>query len=313
MPRQLIRVGNMAFGLILPNKGEGCGPESLDAGAATAAGLGWRSGWVTDHLIVANGEEADEYGTMLEALAALAWVGARHEELVLGTSVISPAIRDAAMLAKELATIDVLLGGRLVVGVGVSDAHDDPEYQNMGKLERFRVRGAYVDEAIALWRHLWSGSTEPFVGRFNRLEDFSFAPLPPRGAATPIWAGGRSDRAVRRTAELADGYHAAQTGPDELEERLPKLRAAFDVTGRPWPYISTRSRVKFGAERGLVPALVGSPDDMVADVVRFARLGNDELIVTFPAGRPEELEADIRRFHQDVIEPAAAAFAATTR
>ena len=223
MARSLATVGAMTFGIILPNKGEGAGPELVDTACAEATAAGWRSAWVTDHLMVPRGPEANEYGIMLEALTTLAWAGGRYKDLVFGTSVISPAMRDAPMLAKELATIDVLLGGRLIVGVGVSDTDDLPEYSNMGKADRFKRRGVYVDEAIRLWRHLWSGSTEPFDGEFHQLTDFCFGPLPVQGAGIPIWAGGRSARALRRTAELADGYHAAQTGPSDLDERLPQL------------------------------------------------------------------------------------------
>jgi len=302
---ELARVGNMTFGVILPNKGAGAGPELLDACASTAQELGWRSAWVTDHLMVPRGDEADEYGTMLEALNTLTWVGARYPGLHMGTSVISPAMRDAPQLAKELATIDVLLNGQLTVGVGVSDAFDLPEYANMGKPDRFKVRGAYVDEAIRLWRHLWSGSTEPFVGEFHQLDDFIFQPLPTRKADVPIWAGGRSDRALRRTAELCDGYHAAQTGPRDLVERLPRLRQALDVTGRPWPFVSTRARVKYEASTGPVYALVGSCADMVEEVRAFAGVGNDELIVVFEGHAPDELEAQMRRFADEVIAPAA--------
>jgi alkanesulfonate monooxygenase SsuD/methylene tetrahydromethanopterin reductase-like flavin-dependent oxidoreductase (luciferase family) len=299
----------MTFGIVLPNKGAGAGPELLDAAASAAVEHGWRSAWVTDHLMVPRGDEADEYGTMLEALTTIAWVGGRHEQLHLGTSVISPAMRDAPMLAKELATLDVLLGGRLTVGVGVSDSGDLAEYTNMGKSERFTTRGAYVDEAVALWRHLWSGSTEPFHGQFNELADYTFAPLPTRDI--PIWCGGRSARAIRRTAELGDGYHAAQTGPEDLVERLPQLREALEITGRPWPFISTRARVRFDGGPGQVYALIGSHEDMITDVLRFARVGNDELILVFDGHTPEELDRQIGRFSEEVIAPAAARFPAT--
>lgn len=305
MGHELSRVDGMTFGIVLPNKGPVAGPEMLDAAASVAVELGWRSAWVTDHLMVPRGPEADEYGSMLEAVTTLAWLGGRHEDLVLGASVISPAMRDAPMLAKELATLDVLLDGRLVVGVGVSDAGDLAEYENMGKADRFRVRGAYVDEAIRLWRHLWSGSDEPFRGRFHTIEDFTFAPLPPQGAAIPIWAGGRSDRALRRTAELGDGYHAAQTGPDDLVERLPRLREAQAITGRPWPFVSTRARVKYGAAPGAKYALVGEPAQMIDEVVAFSRAGNDELILVFDAEDPAGFAAQARRFAVEVVLPAA--------
>jgi alkanesulfonate monooxygenase SsuD/methylene tetrahydromethanopterin reductase-like flavin-dependent oxidoreductase (luciferase family) len=254
--------------------------------------------------MVPAGPEADEYGWMLEALTTLAWVGGRHEELVLGTSVISPAMRDAPMLAKELATLDVLLGGRLVVGVGVSDTDDLPEYRNMGKEERFRVRGRYVDEAMTLWRHLWSGSTEPFRGEFHELEDFTFAPLPVK-RDIPIWAGGRSARALRRTAEFGDGYHAAQTGPADLEARMPQLAEAMATTGRPFPFVSTRARVKFQQEPSSTYSIHGDAEAMIAQVLEFARVGNDELILVFEGHDAAEFERNARRFDREVIRPAA--------
>ncbi|WP_394770464.1 LLM class flavin-dependent oxidoreductase [Lacisediminihabitans sp.] len=305
MARSLATVGAMTFGIILPNKGEGAGPELVDTACAEASAAGWRSAWVTDHLMVPRGPEADEYGVMLEALTTLAWAGGRYKDLVFGTSVISPAMRDAPMLAKELATIDVLLGGRLIVGVGVSDTDDFPEYSNMGKADRFKRRGVYVDEAIRLWRHLWSGSTEPFEGEFHQLTDFSFGPLPVQGAGIPIWAGGRSARALRRTAELADGYHAAQTGPSDLDERLPQLREALALTRRPWPFVSTRARVRFDKEPRAAYSMWGT-DEMIADeVARFAAAGNDELILVFESHDPSSLTAEIARFRDSVVPLAA--------
>ena len=150
----------MKLGVILPTIGNGAGPESLDAAAETASRLGWSSVWATDHLLVPAGPEADEYGWVLEATSALTWTAARFPDLRAGFSVIIPAMRDAPLLAKQLATIDFLTGGRLTVGVGASDSHDLPEYENLGKADRFKRRGAYLDESIALWRHLWSGSTD---------------------------------------------------------------------------------------------------------------------------------------------------------
>jgi alkanesulfonate monooxygenase SsuD/methylene tetrahydromethanopterin reductase-like flavin-dependent oxidoreductase (luciferase family) len=293
----------MRFGLILPSKGAGTGPESLDAAAEAAVRLGWSSVWVTDHMMVPPGEEADEYGTILEAITALTWVGARHPSLTLGTSVVIPAMRDAVQLAKEFATLDVLSGGRLIVGVGVGDEGDLPEYTNLGKADRFRVRGAYLDETIALWRHLWSGRTDPFEGRWHQLADYTFLPLPARGAQIPIWSGGRSAKAVDRAARLTDGYHASQTGPADLRERLPGLLEQRRANGLPRPTISIRTRVKFGARPGPVYSLVGTAKDMVADLLAFDDLGVDDLIVVLDAVRPDDLAAAADRFDRDVIRP----------
>lgn len=293
------------IGLILPTKGVGTGPEALDAAAAVAQERGWRSVWVTDHLLVPRAEEAEEYGCILEALTALTYVGARFSDLVIGTSVVVPAMRDAPLLAKQLATLDLLTGGRLEVGVGASDAGDWVEYGNLGKEERFAERGAYLDEAVALWRHLWSGSREPFVGRFHHLEDFCFAPLPPRGAAIPILCGGRSGRALRRVVELADGYHAAQTGPRDLEAKLPGLAEACAARGRPLPRVSVRTRVHFDHSPTTRYALCGSEEQMIDDLLAFARAGASEIDVVFDATAPAALRALAERFDDRVVRPAA--------
>lgn len=296
----------MKLGLILPTIGRGAGPESLDAAAETAARLGWNSVWATDHLLVPAGPEADEYGWALEATSALTWVAARAPNLRVGFSVLIPAMRDAPLLAKQLATIDVLTGGRLTVGVGVSDKADLPEYENLGKGDRFSHRGAYVDEAIALWRHLWSGRTDPFEGAFNHLHDFNFQPLPTQGEAIPIWAGGRSDRALRRAASLCDGYHAAQTGPADVYAKLPKLRAEAEAAGRDPVPVSVRVRVRFDQGPLAVYSLHGDADAMAAEVVAFAETAVDELVVVFKETAPEPLSRLMERFDAEVYRPALA-------
>jgi alkanesulfonate monooxygenase SsuD/methylene tetrahydromethanopterin reductase-like flavin-dependent oxidoreductase (luciferase family) len=292
----------MDIGLVLPTLGRGAGPAGLDTAAETADELGWSSVWVTDHMLVGRGDEVDEYGWILEALTSLAWVGARHPTLRLGTSAVVPAMRDAPQLAKELATIDVLTEGRLTVAVGVGERQDAPEWANLGKSDRMAVRGAYVDETIALWRHLWGGSVDPFIGQFHRLESFVFEPLPPQGAQLPIWTGGRSDRAVTRAATLADGYHASQTGPEDLRARLPALVERSRAAGRPRPRLSIRTRVRFDQAAGSVYSLHGSSREMAADLEAFAALGVDELIVVFRATLPQDLAAEMRRFDLEVVQ-----------
>ena len=295
----------MKIGLILPTIGQGAAGEVLDAGAGVAARLGWNSVWVTDHLLVPAGPEAEEYGWVLEATTALTWVAARHESLKVGFSVIIPAMRDAPLLAKQIATLDVLTGGRLIVGVGASDKDDLLEYENLGKGgERFERRGAYLDEAIALWRHLWSGRTDPFEGEFHQLRDFVFAPLPPQGESLPIWCGGRSGRALRRAAQLADGYHAAQTGPRDIAEKLPQLRAEAEKVGRAIGPVSVRIRVRFDAGPLSVYSVHGCVAAMGAEIGAFAEAGVDELMLVLGTTDPAALVAAAERFHHEVYIPA---------
>lgn len=296
---------SMEIGLVLPTIGPAATPDGLDAAAGIAAELGWSSVWVTDHLMVPRGPEAEEYGTILEAIVSLTYVAARHRGLRIGTSVIIPPMRNSVILAKQFAAIDLMSGGRLTVGVGVAESHDLQEFRNLGQESRFRGRGALVDETIALWRHLWSGRTDPFVGEFHQLEDFVFSPLPSQGGALPIWVGGRSGRALRRVAELADGYHAAQTGPQDLRARIPLLEQLLEPLGRPMPALSVRARVQPGeAAEGRPYALRGSVEEMRADVAAFSDLGVRDLVVVLGETDPDRIAAKARRFNDDVVLPA---------
>lgn len=291
----------MRIGLILPTIGAGASPEAVDAAAATAARLDWSSLWATDHLLVPAADEAATYGRILEALTTLAWVAGRHPGPRIGTSVIVPAMRDAPILAKELATLDVLSRGRLIVGVGVGDRSDEPEWANLGKADRLSTRGAYLDETIALWRHLWSGAEPPFEGRFHRLASYVFDPLPVQGGRLPIWSGGRSDAAVERAATLADGYHASQTSPTDLRERWPRLEQRATAAGRPRPTLSVRSRVRFDAPPGPVYSLHGTSRAMIQELLAFDDVGVDELVVVFEGVPGERVPEQMDRFDTEVV------------
>jgi len=201
----------MRYGICLPNFTDLATPDSIEAAAELAERVGWEAVWTTDHVLIDHSDEGSDYRTTFDAIETLAWVGARHPKVQLGTSVIVVPQRNAVVLAKELATLDALSGGRVIAGVGVG--WNAREFGNLGVADRFAVRGAYLDETIALWRHLWSGSTEPFRGRFHQFEDFVFGPLPAQGAALPIWVGGRAEAALRRAGILGDGYHSSASGP----------------------------------------------------------------------------------------------------
>jgi alkanesulfonate monooxygenase SsuD/methylene tetrahydromethanopterin reductase-like flavin-dependent oxidoreductase (luciferase family) len=292
----------MEFGLALQNHHRGASPAGLTASADAAARHGWRSVWAVDHMVVAA-NEAEDYGWTLECLLSLAWLGATHPGLRLATGVLVPPMRDAVQLAKELATLDVLTGGRLVVGVGVGDEDDRGEYLNLGKEARFHRRGAYLDETIALWRHLWAGRTDPFVGSFHELRDFTFEPLPGRGGEVLVLSGGRSDRALSRVGRITDGFYSSRWGPDELSARWPAMLAAAAANGRPRPYLATRVRVRLDAPPDGRYSLCGSPSSMVAELGRFAELGTDEFVAVFDAVLPDEIERATNRFQHEVVEP----------
>lgn len=288
----------MDYGLCLPNFRAGASAEGIEAGAAVVERLGWSTVWTTDHVLVPH-DAADEYGHIYEALLVLAWVGARHPRIRLATSVIVVPQRNAVLLAKELATLDALSGGRVTAGVGIG--WNRTEFGNLAAADRFHVRGAYLDETIRLWRHLWSGSSEPFLGRFHTFEDFVFGPLPVQ-TPLPIVVGGRAERALERAGALGDGYHSSATGPGPYGERLPLIRAAAAAAGRPMPSLSARVRVQFDDAKEPSYAMRGSPDDIAADVRAFAALGVEHLALYFETTDPAEIVARAERFAREVAQ-----------
>jgi probable F420-dependent oxidoreductase len=288
----------MRYGICLPNFTDLATPDAIDAAAAAAERLGWDAAWTTDHVLVDRGEAAADYRTNFDAIQTLAWVGARYPTLRLGTSVIVVPQRNAVVLAKELATLDALSGGRVIAGVGVG--WNRKEFGNLGRADRFDGRGTYLSETIRLWRHLWSGSTEPFAGRFHPLDDFVFHPLPPQGAALPIWIGGRSEPALKRAGRLADGYHSSATSPAVYAERLPVIRAAADDAGRPMPKLSARVRVEFGAATDASYAARGSADEVAAEFRAFGALGVEDVALWFVARSTAALVEAAERFAVEV-------------
>ena len=231
----------MRYGLCLPNYTDLASAEAIEAAADAADRLGFDSVWTTDHVLVDSSADGADYRTNFDVLETLAWVGAKHPGLGLGTSVIVVPQRNGVVVGKQLATLDALTAGRVIAGVGVG--WSEAEFANLGMAERFSVRGAYLDETIRLWRHLWSGSREPFAGRFHQLSDFVFGPLPAQRSSLPIWIGGRNDAALERAGRLADGYHATSSSPEAFAQRIPTIRAAAEAAGRPLPTLSSRVRL----------------------------------------------------------------------
>jgi probable F420-dependent oxidoreductase len=288
----------MDYGICLPNYPSGASPDGVEAAAATAEALGWSTVWTTDHVVV-DRENAEGYGRIFDAILTLAWVGARHPSVRLGTSVIVVPQRNAVLLAKELASLDVLSGGRVVAGVGVG--WNETEFASLGAAERFSSRGAYLDEAIRLWRHLWSGSEAAFVGRYHRLEDFVFDPLPVQGEQLPIWIGGRSPAALRRAATLGDGWQSTAIGPAAFAERVAAIREVADAVERAMPALGARVRVRFDETDGQGYALRGDPAAIAEEVRGFASAGAGHLALSFPSTDPDGVVREMERFAREVV------------
>ncbi len=279
----------MHFSVSLPAAGSHSTWQGIADVTAAAEELGFSAVHALDHLLAPRAN-ADPYGRIFEPLVTLSNLAARTRRLKLVTSVLIVAMRDPVTVAKQAATLDVVSGGRLVFGVGAGWLPG--EFSNVGA--DFHTRGARTDEAIRLCRHLWSGSREPFHGRFTSFDDFTFEPLPPQGASLPILIGGHSDAALRRAATLGDAWQGTYIGTDpgqsldEFRDAIAKLRK-----------LSPGLRVAIGARVWWGVHLSGTPDEIVAQVRVWEAAGCQDLTIAFgPAAVAVER---MQRFAEEVM------------
>jgi probable F420-dependent oxidoreductase len=167
----------------------------------------------------------------LEPMVTLGAIAAVTERIGLGTGVLILPQRPPALVAKQVATLDVLSGGRVRLGVGVGWQRS--EYESLGV--PFDERGRRMDEALDLIRRYWTEPSVTFAGEFYRAEAMAMDPKPAQAGGPPIWVGGDSAAALRRVGRLGDGWIAMADSDDLLptaSEKLATIRAAAEEAGR---------------------------------------------------------------------------------
>jgi probable F420-dependent oxidoreductase len=242
------------LGVHLPQYGRLAGPEAITRAARRAEELGYAHVWVSDH-VVHPAAQSYPSPRLYDPLVTLVWAGAVTERVGLGTSVLVVPQHNPLELANQLASLDSLSGGRLVVGVGVG--WSETEYAALG--HDFRTRGARLDEAIDLWRAVWDAQPASFHGRFTSFDDILV--LPPPAHRIPIWVGGGSEVAYKRAIEKADGFHLIGVTPDEAVPVIERLRR-----DRPEPAFTISLRTGWDPQ-GM------DPDRIVAERAAYEEAG----------------------------------------
>jgi probable F420-dependent oxidoreductase len=242
------------FGIHLPQYGRAAGAEAITRVARHAEDLGFHDVWVSDHLAVPSDAQYPP-AFLYEPLITLTWAAAATERVGLGTSVLVLPYRHPLHLAKELASLDRLSEGRLIVGAAAGWLEKEFEALNVP----FNERGARTDEAIEAIRACWGEQPVNYAGRTVRLEDLKVLPTPER--RIPIWVGGSSAPALRRAVELGDGWHGTFMKPEEASPLLAALRA-----DRPEEDFTLSMRVVWDG-------LAGDEDEQRRDLDAFATAG----------------------------------------
>ncbi len=216
----------MRVGVHLPQYGRVAGADAITRAATHAEELGFHDLWVSDHIVhPATQDYPSPY--LFDPLVTLTWAAAATGRIGLGTSVLVVPTHNPLELANSLASLDAISGGRVTIAVGVG--WSEMEYAALGY--DFHTRGARLDEAIDLFRAVWTDDPVSFHGTFTTFDDLRVLPKPSR--PIPIWIGGSSEPAYRRTALKGDGYQAVGLSVEEAGPVVDRIRRDRPETSFP--------------------------------------------------------------------------------
>jgi probable F420-dependent oxidoreductase len=311
----------IAIGCTLPASGPNADPGGLRMLAQTAEDLGFDSVWVSDHLVIpVHVASAYPYSPdsrfrlgpaapYFEPLTVLTFLAGCTRRVRLGTHVLILPYRHPIITAKVVATLDVISGGRVDLGVGVGWMEE--EFVALGH-DYFARRGAVTDEQIQILKVLWTEETPDHAGEFYRFPALGAHPHPVQQPHPPIWVGGHSRAAIRRAARLGDGWlpigarPPASLPPAEVATSLRLLREEATRAGR----VPDSLQVCFSTNVALRDTATsatgdrspfqGNPEQVAADLDAYRAVGIDRFVLGFGPGGPDEIAARLRRFREQV-------------
>ena len=265
--------------------------------------------WQTDRLISKQ--------PILECMTALAAIAGRTKRIKFGVNVVSVAMRDPVLLAKQCATLDFLSNGRLLPGFGIGSPRG-PEWTAM-HLDP-KTRGRKTDEALEIIARLWTGEKLDFTGKHFQLTGASIAPLPVQ-SDLPMWIGGSSDAAVRRTAQYGTGWQSGAESPETVGKVIAAIKEAVVAAGRSidedhygaavayrfgsWDDPGmTRLADAYEARTGRDPReafAIGDADLIMARVAEFVEAGASKFILRPVAQGDEQMLEQTRRLVEEIL------------
>ena len=268
----------MKIGVTFPQTEIGSDPAAVLDYAQAAEGLGYSHLIVFDHVLGANAASRPGWSgayrhtdSFYEPFALFGYLAGVTKRLELVTAVIILPQRQTALVAKQAATVDVLSGGRLRLGVGIG--WNDVEYEALG--ENFHDRGRRSEEQIEVMRALWTNELVTYEGLWHRITDAGINPLPVQ-RPIPVWLGGGADPVLRRVARMADGWFPQARPDDEGRAHIEKMREYARQEGRDPADIGIEHWVSFRS---------GGPDDWAAQAAAWEDIGATHLSVnTMNAG-----------------------------
>jgi probable F420-dependent oxidoreductase len=313
----------MQIGFNLPLSGALTSADALTRLAVEGEAIGFDYIALSDHIVEPLDiharypySETGEFpkgsrGERHEQLAAMAYLAAKTSRIRFLTSVMVVPHRPAVLTAKLLSTIDVMSGGRVIVGVGAGWLKE--EFEALGA-PPFDERGKVTDEYLQAFRELWTKPEPRFDGRFVKFSNIAFEPKPVQKPHPPLWIGGESGPAMRRAAKLGDGWYPIGTNPTHPLNTLARFRAAVarlhklvEEAGRDPAKIALAYRVhRHGdvvpgkAEDGERHLFSGGVTQIAEDLRAMRELGVAAVDFSFPGETADAVLASMGKFHEEV-------------
>jgi probable F420-dependent oxidoreductase len=254
----------MKIGLMFTNTGAFSEPDMIAHLATTAEQCGIESMWTIEHVVIPQGFQTPypysrdgkfpggETAPILDPLIPLSFCAALTSRLKFGTAVMILPQRHPIYVAKELATIDVMSGGRALLGVGSGWLKEEFAALQLD----FHARGGRTDEAIGAIRSLWRNDPSTFEGKHFKFREMRSFPKPTQQGGIPIHIGGHSPAAVRRAARLGDGFFPAPGNLNVLKDLFAKVKEECQKIGR------NPAEIELSAAGRLTPDLIKTFQDM---------------------------------------------------
>lgn len=301
----------MDIGVHLPQLGRGATRSALKEFCAEAERLGVHSGWVSDHIAwpadISSKYPYTDDGSFpapnsmawLEPIGTLLFVAAITEKMMLGQTVLIMGYRPPVQTAKLIATLDVLSEGRAILGAGIGWMREEFEVLGMP----FDHRGKRADEQLEIFEKLFTHETPTYDGEYYSFPPIKFEPKPVQ-ARIPVWIGGASEPAYRRTARFGDCFHAAFEPVDRVAEEWERVLELTAEAGRSASDMQLSIRLYLDPASNMKPALsiAGSAEQMIDTMSQWKAIGADHILVdiTAPGGPSARLEA-MQAFMTDVV------------
>ena len=266
------------IGLCFVNPAPLIQPAYVTTLAKRAEEIGLHSLWVIDRIAYDN----------LEPLTLLAAAAAATTKIRLGTSVLLVGPRHPTLLAKTVATLDFISGGRLTLGVGFGSRADDFTAVEIP----FEHRGSRAEEAIKLMKRLWTEENVTHKGKFFHLENVTIGPRPIQRPHPPIWTGGGAEIALKRAARMADGYICGSSAIQEFPAIWEKISGFAVAAGRKPETIEKAGLTFISIDENKAKAV----EDCAAYLNRYYGKVRMDVEKTFPVGAPEACAERIRLF-----------------